>query len=176
VLGDSWAPAVGVLQVLGTVVALKQVGFNWTAFMRARGETRPLAVNGVLGMAAFLAAGVPLMYTLGLDGYVVGVAAVAAAQFLSRMYYLGRLFPGFSIGRHLARAVAPSVPAVASVLLFRALLDPSVTRSPGIAAAEAVVYVAVTVAVTIVLERPLVREAIGYLRGQGGGLVPSTAE
>lgn len=173
VLGGTWEPAVGMLQVLGAVVALKQVGFNWTAFMRARGETRPLAVNGVLGMAAFLAIGVPLMYAVGLDGYVLGIAGVVAAQFLSRTYYLARLFPGFSIGRHLARAVAPSVPAVAAVLLVRALLDGSAARAPEIAVAELALYVAVTVAATMVLERPLIREAVGYLRGRQAGLVPA---
>jgi hypothetical protein len=64
---------------------------------------------------------------------------------------------------HALRAVAPTVPAAAVVLLSRLLVD---SRSPWIAAAEVVAYVGVTVAATLVFERSLLREVRGYLAGR----------
>lgn len=131
--------------------------------MRARNHTRPLAVNGVAGMVTFVAVGVPLMFALGFDGYIIGIASMASVHFATRTYYLSRLFPGFSVGRHLLRALAPCVPAVGMVLLVRAL-EAGFARTPAIAALELALYLSVTIAATMLLERPLLREATGYLR------------
>jgi hypothetical protein len=63
---------------------------------------------------------------------------------------------------HMARALLPSIPAVAVVLVVRAV-EPF-SRSLGVAVIEFVLYIAVTAAVTWMTERTLLREAIGYLR------------
>lgn len=163
VLGERWSPAIPALQVFGGLVAVKQLGFNWSAFMRARNETKPMAVNGVLGMVTFLAVGVPLMFTSGLDGYLVGFSASAVVQLLSRTYYLGRLFEGFGMVRHILRAFLPSVPAVATVLAVRAV-EGAGERSLPLALAEAALYLLVTAGATALAERRLLREVAGYLR------------
>lgn len=71
---------------------------------------------------------------------------------------------GFAMARHAARAVAPSVPAVAAVLVARFLEggDPSA----GYAIVELVLCVVATVVATYALECDLLREAVGYLQGR----------
>jgi hypothetical protein len=59
------------------------------------------------------------------------------------------------------RAIAPSIPAVAAVVLARAL--ESGARGEARALGELALYGAVTVAATLVFERDLLREARGYL-------------
>jgi hypothetical protein len=64
--------------------------------------------------------------------------------------------------RHAARAIAPTVPAVAAVLGVRALVgDGSLAMAIG----QPALYGAVTVIATWAFERPLLREVLGYLRG-----------
>lgn len=161
-LGSQWTEATGVLQAFGVIMAAKQVAFNWTAFMRARNETRPMAVSSVLAMLTFAAIGVPLMFTMGLTGYVIAMGAVILVQLTVRGYYLERLFPDFALLPHTARAMAPVVPAVAAVLAARMLEGGE--RSPGLAIGELALYGAVIVVATLVLERDLLREVRGYLR------------
>jgi hypothetical protein len=72
------------------------------------------------------------------------------------------------MARHIARALAPTIPAAAAVLLVRAL-EP-VHRSLGVALGELALYVAVTALATWAFERALLREALGYLRSR-----PATA-
>jgi O-antigen/teichoic acid export membrane protein len=162
VLGDKWQPAVGIMQALGVIVGLRQVAFNWNLFMNATGDTRPVAVNGVLIMIVFLAVTGPLLAIFGLTGYVVGMSVSLVVELTVRGHYLRRLFPGFRLLRHLARAVAPSIPAVAAVAAVRALTWGS-TRTAGQAAAEFALYVVVTVAGTMFFERRLLRELVGYV-------------
>ncbi len=80
-----------------------------------------------------------------------------------RMVYLFRLFPALRIVSHVARALAPTVPATAVVLVAREVFDGS--RTPARAIAELVVFLVVVLLATLVLERRLLAEAIGYLRG-----------
>ncbi|MFL5420125.1 MAG: oligosaccharide flippase family protein, partial [Myxococcales bacterium] len=54
VLGDRWEPAIVLLQAMGVVVALNQLGFNWAAFLRARNETRPIAVVAAVTALSFV--------------------------------------------------------------------------------------------------------------------------
>lgn len=103
-----------------------------------------------------------LAYGESLDGYAVGVGAVALIALAVRGFYLSRLFDGFDMARHAARAIAPTLPAAAAVLAARALVD---ARTIGLALAEAALYVALTALATWALERDLLREAAGYLRG-----------
>ncbi|MDQ3935252.1 MAG: oligosaccharide flippase family protein [Actinomycetota bacterium] len=160
VLGDEWDGAVGTLEVFGVLAAAHHVGFNWVAFFSARGETRPMAVTALVVLAAFLAFTVPLTVAEGLAGYAAGMAVVTAVSLAMRGWYLSRLFRGFRILRHAARGVAPTVPAAAVVLLLRAAGDPPVL-------AELPLFLALTAVATVALERTLLRELAGYLRGRG---------
>jgi O-antigen/teichoic acid export membrane protein len=164
-LGERWEPAVGLLQAFGAIAALNHVAFNWSAFFRAVGNTRPIAVVSALTTAVFLAVAIPLLLADGLDGFAVGMGVSALAALAGRAWYLSRMFDGFRLILHALRGVAPTVPAAAAVLAARAL--ESGERTGGVALAELALYLAVTVAATAILERPLLREVAGYLRGRG---------
>lgn len=161
-LGAKWIPAIRLIQIFGLVAASHQIGFNWTAFYRARGHTRPLAIVNTGVSVLFVAAVIPLTVAAGLDGFGLAMAITAAGALAARAYYLSALFPGFAIVRHALRAVLPSVPAAALVLGLRAL-EPRPRTAP-LALAEFVAYLLATVAVTFACERPLLREVAGYLR------------
>ncbi len=164
--GEEWEPAVGLIQAFGLIAAFNHIGYNWTAFFRARGETKPIGVLGAVGAVTMLGIAVPLLLVDGLDGLALGMALVAAIGLIGRVWYLSRLFPSFQILVHSARAIAPSVPAAAAVLLLRAAAD--VDRSPSLALGELALYAAITVAATWALERRLLREVTGYLRAAPG--------
>lgn len=163
VLGEKWEVAVGLLQVFGVVAAFKQVAFNWTAYFRALGRTRPLAVSGLLSVTTFLAVGIPGMLLYGLTGFAVASIATEVVGLVTRAYYLNRLFEGFNVVRHCARAISPALPGVAAVLAVRAL-EPS-ERAGAMALGELVLFVALTATTVWLTERPLMRELFGYLRG-----------
>lgn len=171
VIGERWHQAIHLIQVFGFFAAVHQIGFNWTAFYSARAETRPIAVVNVATMLAFLAT-VPVLTAVdGLDGFAIGMSLMTIANFAGRSVYLARLFRGFGMFRHTLRAVAPTVPAAAVVLVARAL-DGS-RRTPAAAAAELAAYVVVTVIATAFTERELLAEVLGYLSRRGGGGAPS---
>jgi hypothetical protein len=129
-------------------------------------------VTGVVMMVAVLAFAVPLTYLDGVRGYAYGMAAATAILIVMRCWYLARLFPAFAVLSHAFRAMWPTVPAAAAVLTIRAVSD-----SPHGAAAvlgQAALYGAIVLAATLVSERALLREMIGYLRG-GSAAVPRPA-
>ena len=163
VLGEKWEIATGLLQVFGLTAAVKQIGFNWPAFQRAIGQTRPLAVYGVAGVVAFLVPGIPAMLRWGIEGYAVAIVSMTIVQLGIRTYFLKRLFKGFAVLRHTARALAPCVPAVAAVLLLRVATPAD--RSPAEVVAELAVYVVLTVLTTWMAEKTLLRELVRYVRG-----------
>jgi O-antigen/teichoic acid export membrane protein len=165
-LGHKWVPAIRLIQVFGLIAASHQVAFNWTAYLRARGDTRPIAAVNVVVMAVFLASMIPLTILDGLNGFAIAMAITAAAALIGRTLVLVRIFPGFGMIRHSARAVAPSIPAAGAVLAMRLLETGSTTRP--IALAELTVYVIVTLLATFAFERPLLREVVGYLRARPG--------
>jgi O-antigen/teichoic acid export membrane protein len=165
VLGTKWEPAVGLLQLIGVLSAVKQIGFNWTAFMRATDNTRPMAVVGVVSVAVWLLVGVPVILLKGLWGFGVATAMITAVQLAARAHYLGKLFPGFSLVQHAIRAWAPAMPAVVVVLALR-LIEPD-ERTIALAVGELSVFVATTAASLVLAERPLLREVGGYLRREG---------
>jgi O-antigen/teichoic acid export membrane protein len=160
-IGDRWVPAIVLLQWFGATAAMYHLGFNWDAYFRARGDTRPIGVTSVAAIVVFVAVVIPLMLSDGLHGLAIGLAIQAAAVVAVRAYFLRRLFAGFALGRHALRAIAPSIPAVGAVLLARAL--ESGGRSEARALGELALYAAVTLAATVVFERDLLREARGYL-------------
>ena len=171
VLGDKWEPAIVLLHVFGVTAGLGHIGFNWTAFYRALGQTRPIAVWSLVSVISFLVVTVPLLIVDGLEGLAIGVGVMTAASLAVRFVYLARLFGSRTVFVHTARALVPSVPAVAVVLGWRAAVGGE--GGPGVALAQLAVYLLVTAAVTLVLERPLLAEAVGYLHRRRAGARPA---
>ncbi len=161
-IGERWRPAVVVLQVYGLTAAFGHLGFNWDAYYRARGDTRPVAIAAILAVSAFLAASIPLLWAYGLAGLAAAVAIQAAVHLTVRGYYLARLFHGFSLVGHALRAIAPTVPAAAIVLALRMAMDGE--RTGALAAAELGLFIAVAACCTTLLEGRLLRETLGYVR------------
>lgn len=161
-IGDQWTHAIVLIQVFGLVAAVNHIGFNWDAFYRATGRTRPVAVVAIAGFVTLFAVGGPLLFIIGLDGYAIGVGAMALVTLTLRWHYVTKLFPGFGVTRYMLRAIAPTVPAAATVLLMRQL--ESAERTVGMTLVELAVYLAITVVATLIFERDLIREAFGYLR------------
>jgi O-antigen/teichoic acid export membrane protein len=162
VLGDKWAFAIPVIQIMALAAGFNQFGFNWAAFYKANNNTRPIAIAGVAMFISVMVLAVPLTYSDGVQGYAWGMAGATAILILMRCYWLARLFPTFALFSHAARAMWPTVPAVAAVLAVRAADDGG--RSAAQAAGEAAMFVVVLGIGVFFAERNLVREVIGYLR------------
>jgi O-antigen/teichoic acid export membrane protein len=172
VLGERWRAAVGLLQIWGLVAAVNHIGFNWTAFYRATGNTAPIAVVTAIGFVTLAVSILPLVDRLGLQGFGLALALMASVVLVARGYFLAKLFHGFKLVTHALRAMAPTVPAVAVTLAVRALTG---ERTLGLAAAELVLYLGVTAAATVLLEGALLREAAGYLRRRARPRATATA-
>jgi O-antigen/teichoic acid export membrane protein len=170
-IGDKWEFAVPVVQILALTAGFNQFGFNWMAFYKAKGKTRPIAVNGIVMLIATMALAIPLTLSHGLKGYALGMAGATAVQIFQRCIYLMKLFPGFNILSHAVRAMLPTAPAAGLVLLIRAL-EPD-GRTPLRAAGEAAAFGVVLIVCTFLLERGLLREIAGYVRGKAVAQPPS---
>jgi lipopolysaccharide exporter len=162
VIGEKWDFAVFVIQVVALCAAVNQIGFNWTAFYRARGETRPIAVASVVVLAAVFLIAIPLLAWEGLDAFAAGWCAAIVAFVAVRLYYLARLFPALRIGVHVGRAVAPTFFAVPFVLAVRVATGGP--RGVGQPLAELGLFGCLVAIGTFLAERGLLREARGYLR------------
>ncbi|HEX2087622.1 MAG TPA: oligosaccharide flippase family protein [Solirubrobacteraceae bacterium] len=152
VLGERWRPALGLVQAFALIAAVDQLGFNWTAFYRALGRTKPIAVANVAAAVVFGALAIPLLLAEGLDGLAIGMAATTAVALAIRAFYVRRLFPDARLARHALRATVPAALGAAAVL---ALGAPAV--------AELAAYLAIVAAATWALQGELLREAAGYL-------------
>ena len=166
-LGRHWIAAIGPIQVFGLLAAANQLGFNWSAFYRARGQTRPILVSALVTATAFIASVVPLTLSRGLTGFGWSVGVMTVALLATRAYYLVKLFPGFRITRHVIRAVLPTLPATALVLGLRAA--ETGPRTGTLAVVDLAAYVVATVAFTLVFERRLLAEVRGYFGGHPRG-------
>jgi O-antigen/teichoic acid export membrane protein len=164
ILGEDWSLAVPLIQVLGACAAIDRIGFNWTAFARARGETRVLAIASVAMLVAVLAVGVPLLLSEGLTGLAIGIAAGTLTSLVVRVAYLAKLFPALDMVSHVGRAVLPTAVAATLVLAGRVALGYPDPHSLERALAEVAVFAVVAAALTWAAERSLLREAVGYLR------------
>jgi O-antigen/teichoic acid export membrane protein len=173
VLGSEWSPGVELLQGTAIALAIHHIGFNWTAFYRARGETGPIGIAGAVGIVTFLAVVLPLLLTEGLQGLAIGVCAAELVQTPMRLLFLRRIFPAFKALRYLARAVVPSILPVLAVLGLRTITEQD-DRDLLVAAGEALLYLAMTIGCTWALEKSLLREVVGYVRGKAP--VPVAAE
>jgi PST family polysaccharide transporter len=162
-IGEHWAPAVPIISVFGLIAAINHLAYNWDDYFRALGDTKPIAVWGWANLATTLVATLPLLIVFGLDGFAAGMVVNTLVSLVIRVRYLVRLFPGFEMLRHAVRAIAPTVPAAAAVLLMR-LPSMHHHRTLSMAIVEVVSFVVITVAATAALERSLVREVLGYLR------------
>lgn len=168
VISDRWEPAVGVVQAFGIGAALNQLGFNWTAFFRALNHTKPMAVVSIMNLGCFLLVTAPLLIAFGLPGLAIGWIVARVVALAGRTYYLARLFAGFRMLRHAARAIAPMAPALGLTLLMRVVFSAG-ERTAAEAAAELVVFTTVTVAATVYFERELLREVVGYMLRRRSG-------
>src|SRR5215218_2946949 len=122
VLGDDWEPAVVLIGGLAAATALQQLGYNWFAFYRARGESRPQAVESAVFAASFAALVVPATLAWGSWGFVAGRLASTACVLAVRRSYVLRLLPGARLGALAVRAALPVAVASAPVLALRLAL------------------------------------------------------
>ncbi|HMJ96994.1 MAG TPA: oligosaccharide flippase family protein [Thermoleophilaceae bacterium] len=172
VLGNKWDPAVVLLQGLAVATALQQLGFNWFSFYRARGDSRPQAVEAGVMAAAFLAFAVPGLALWGATGFVVGRGLVSLAMLVVRARYVHRLLPGVRLLTLGLRGGAPVLAgSVAAVALRLALWGGE--RPLWQVLCELALFLGVTALATRQLERELLREFTRYLRT--GNLTPAAA-
>jgi polysaccharide transporter, PST family len=163
VLGPKWEPAVTLLQGLAVVGAITQLGFNWFSFYRARGETRPAAVEAITGATAFLILGVGGLLLDGFDGFVIGRVLAALVAMCVRTVYIRRLLPGI----HFRTLLAPTLPPLAAATLLTLALRFALwggTRTLLQAICELVLFVGVYTASAAHRERSLLRELLGARR------------
>lgn len=160
VLGSEWQPAVLLIQGLAGAAALQQVGYGWFSFYRARGESRPQAVESAFMAAAFLGLAVPGLFLYGFEGFVAGRIATSLVMLVVRRTYVRRLFADVELGGLALRGFAPVAGAAAATLALRELLDPGTL--PELAA-----FGLLTAALTWAMERDLLRELVVYVRGRG---------
>ena len=162
VLGDEWEPAVGLIQGMAVAAGLQQLGYNWFSFYRAANNPRPQAVESVVMVGSFLLLAVPGLFAWGFDGFVAGRIAGVLLMLAVRRHYVRDLLPGARLGRLAGRALAPALGAVACVVALRLVLWGD--RDGAQAAAEIVLFVVASTALTWAVERVLLREMSGYLR------------
>lgn len=165
VLGAKWVPAIALLQIMGIVTAVHHVGYNWAAFVKARGTTWPVAVSGVFVTIAIIGAAVPLMYSDGLVGLGIAFAVGEVVAFTIRGVWVARFFTGVHILSQLVRGFAPTLIAGGAVLVVRALFGSE--HGLGEAIAMFAMYVLCTIAATVTLERRLLTEAVSALMRRG---------
>ncbi|HYH58121.1 MAG TPA: oligosaccharide flippase family protein [Thermoleophilaceae bacterium] len=172
VVGDEWEPAVILIQGLAVAAALQQIGYSWFAFYRARGDSRPQAVESAVMVAAFAVLAVPALFVWGAEEFAWARVVAVLPVLLVRGVYVRRLLPGVSLPLLALRAAAPVLLGVAAALALRLSWDGA--REGWQAGAEIAVWVAATAAATYALERPLLRELRASLR-RGQPFVPREA-
>jgi len=162
-LGSQWDSAVPVIQAFGLIAAVNQIGFNWTAFFRAIGDTRPVAVGGGVMALAVTGLAVPLLLAEGLTGYSIGMGLAGVVLVVARLVYLRRLFPLRPILVNVGRGVLPATVALAVTASAR-LATWGGERTELHAVLEVALFGAVAAGVTLLLERGLLGEFRSYLR------------
>ena len=172
VLGDEWEPAVVLLQGLAVATGLQQLGFNWFSFYRARGHSRPQAVEAGVMAVAFLAFAVPGLALWGATGFVVGRALVSLAMLVVRARYVHRLLPNVRLWTLGLRGAVPVLAGTAAALALRLALWGG-GRPLWQVLCELALFLGVTALTTRQLERDLLREFTRYLRT--GNLTPAAA-
>ncbi len=162
VLGTKWLPAVPLIQIIGVSTAIYQLGFNWTAFHRAVGRTRPQTIYAIVGLVTFLAVPLPLLFSRGATAFAWGLFAVNIVAGSMRWAYMRQLLPDARIAGFVGKALVPPLIASAVIVAFRAILHGGTSLTRMII--EVLAFVAVYAAATALFERSLLREAVGYVR------------
>ncbi len=165
VLGDEWKPAVVLIGGLAVATAVQQLGYNWFAFYRARGEPWPQAVESGAFAAAFAAFAVPGALVGGSWWFVAGRMACTVSALAVRRRYVRRLLPGVRLGSLAWRGAAPVLIATVPVLAVRGALWGG-ERPVAQAVAELALWLAMLALATRRLERGLLSELAGYLRSR----------
>jgi O-antigen/teichoic acid export membrane protein len=160
VFGEKWRLAIVLLQVFGVIAALNHIAFNWGAFYRARGDTRPALVISLLLAASCALIVLPCLVVWGLPGLAGGTAAMVAITLAGRLYYVMKLFPDFHVLAYAWRSLLPTIPPALAVLALRAVGADGAWAT----IAEAALYAGGCALLIWRLERPLLREVGGYLR------------
>jgi lipopolysaccharide exporter len=173
VFGDRWLPAAGLVAAISVTCAFGQVAFNWGIFMRATNHTRPLFVSALADVVVFFVVSVPAIIAFGLPGYAAGFAAATVVQICLRGWFMGRLFSGFRVLRQLVRAITPAIPPALLILGIRAVAPGDRTTLRVIA--EVALYGVAALACTLLFEKRLVRELVGYFRRPGRSQVATPA-
>jgi O-antigen/teichoic acid export membrane protein len=172
VLGAEWEGAIVLLGGLAVAGALQQVGYNWFAFYRARGESWPQAVEAAVLAASFAAFAIPGALLGGAWWFVAGRLACTACVLAVRRVYVRRLLPGVRLAAIALRAAVPVALASAPVLALRLALWGGERTLPQ-ALAELALWLGALAIATRRLESGLLAELIGYLRpakvAAGGG-------
>lgn len=174
VLGERWEPAIALVQGLAGAAALEQLGYNWFAFYRARGQSAPQAVEYGVLIGAFAALAVPGLFLFGVGGFIAGRLLASVAVLAVRRWYVIRLFPGQRLAALAARALIPVGGAALAVGAVRLALWGS-ERTVLQAAAELAIFLGGTVALTWLAERPLLRELALYLRARSSAVAGARA-
>ena len=162
VLGPNWESATILLQVFGITAAINHIGFNWGAFYRAIGRTKPVGVVTFVALLAFLAIPTPLIFIAGLDGFAIGMGAMTVVTLTVRSHYILVLFPGFPLSAYALRALLPVVPAVLVVLASRLWIESGEDGGLPVLL-ELASFVSIVGLLTFLMERPLLQELRGYL-------------
>jgi O-antigen/teichoic acid export membrane protein len=163
VLGSKWEPAIVLLGGLAAAGAVQQLGYNWFSFYRARGESRPQAVESAVLAGSFLVLAVPGALAGGSWGFVAGRLGCALCVLVVRRAYVRRLLPGVRLGVIAVRSALPVAAATAPVVALRLALWGG-ERGVVQALAELALWVGALALATRRLERGLLRELWGYLR------------
>ena len=163
-LGDKWRPGIIAIQALSLTAAANHLGYNWTAFLRARGDTKAFAIAGPIVVVTFLVVTIPLLILFEMKGLAVGMALMTFVSLLVRAHFLRALFPRYSMLRQAARGIGPVVPGSVCVLLLRAAAT-GTDRTEAAAFGELAIFLLLTVIATVVMERKLLGEMLSYLRG-----------
>jgi O-antigen/teichoic acid export membrane protein len=169
-VGSRWTSAIPLLQVMGIVTAVHHVGYNWGAFIKARGNTWPIAIVAAIGFVAIVGPVIPLMHVAGLVGIGYAFAIGEVAGLVARGVVLARLFRGFRIVSQLFRGFAPSILAAIPVLALHGLRGHEHTLPEALAVLA--LYLVITISATVAFERSLLQEALSYLFRRRAGTLP----
>ena len=169
-LGEEWEPATLLIQGLAVIGLLQHLGFNWFAFYRAHGDTRPPAVEAVTRTVAFLALAIPGLALDGDEGFLAGAVVAVLVALALRAHYVRRMLPDVRARDLLGGAVPAGLAATAAALVVRLVLWGG-DRGAVQAVAEAAVFGAVFAVLALRLERALLAELRGgeHQPGEHGG-------
>jgi O-antigen/teichoic acid export membrane protein len=168
VVGEEWRDAEVLIQGLAVAGLLQHVGFNWFAFYRAHGDTRPPALEAVVVAVAFVVLAVPALVAWGAVGFVAGRIAAVVLGLGVRARYVRRMLPSVRAGRLVAPALLPALAATGCALAVRLALWGG-ERPAWQAAAEVVLFAALFAALALPRERALLAELRGALGGGEDG-------